>query len=48
MRKELEKTYSPKDFEDRLYKYWEDAGYFHAPIDPEKKPRKENRVFWIE
>lgn len=38
MRKELEKTYSPKDFEDRLYKYWEDAGYFHAPIDPNKKP----------
>ena len=38
MRKELDKTYSPKDFEDRLYKYWEDSGFFKAERDPEKKP----------
>ncbi len=38
MRKELEKTYSPKDFEDRLYKYWEEGGFFKAERDPEKKP----------
>ena len=30
MSKELSKTYDPKDIEDRLYKKWEDNGYFHA------------------
>ena len=29
MSKELSKTYDPKDIEDRLYKKWEDNGYFH-------------------
>lgn len=38
MKKELDKTYSPKDFEDRLYKYWEDSGFFVAQRDPQKKP----------
>ena len=38
MRKELEKTYSPKDFEDRLYKYWEEGGFFKAERDPNKTP----------
>ncbi|MDE6030433.1 MAG: valine--tRNA ligase [Oscillospiraceae bacterium] len=38
MKKELEKTYSPKNFEDRLYKYWEDGGFFKAERDPQKKP----------
>ncbi len=38
MRKELDKTYSPNEFEERIYKYWEDSGYFHAEIDPKKKP----------
>ncbi|MBD5128719.1 MAG: valine--tRNA ligase [Ruminococcaceae bacterium] len=38
MRKELEKTYSPKDFEDRLYKYWEEGGFFKAERDPKKTP----------
>lgn len=38
MRKELDKTYSPKDFEDRLYKYWEESGYFKAERDPAKTP----------
>ena len=28
MSKELNKTYDPKDIEDRLYKKWEDNGYF--------------------
>lgn len=36
--KELAKTYSPKDFEDRIYKNWEEKGYFHAKADPKKKP----------
>ncbi|MCR4779842.1 MAG: class I tRNA ligase family protein, partial [Ruminiclostridium sp.] len=38
MKKELAKTYSPKDFEERIYKNWEEKGYFHAERDPEKKP----------
>ena len=38
MAKELEKTYSPEDIEERLYKKWESAGYFHAEVDRSKKP----------
>ncbi len=34
----LEKTYDPSGIEDRLYKKWEDSGYFHAEPDPDKKP----------
>ena len=36
--KELAKTYNPKGLEDRLYKKWEDNGYFHAEVDRSKKP----------
>jgi len=35
---ELDKTYNPKDFEDRLYKFWEDKGYFKPAGDNEKDP----------
>lgn len=38
MSKELAKTYDPKGIEDRLYKKWEDGGYFHAEPDRSKKP----------
>ena len=38
MSKELAKTYEPKGIEDRLYKKWEDNGYFHAQADRSKKP----------
>ncbi|MBU5439050.1 valine--tRNA ligase [Tissierella sp. MSJ-40] len=38
MLENLSKTYSPKDFEDRLYKYWSDNGYFKAHVDKNKKP----------
>ena len=38
MSKELAKTYDPKGIEDRLYKKWEDNGYFHAKVDRDKKP----------
>ena len=38
MSKELAKTYVPKGIEDRLYKKWEDNGYFHAQADRSKKP----------
>ena len=36
--KELEKTYNPSEIEGRLYKKWEDAGYFHADADRSRKP----------
>ena len=36
--KELAKTYDPKGIEERLYKKWEDNGYFHAEVDRSKKP----------
>ena len=38
MSKELAKTYDPKGIEDRLYRKWEDNGYFHAQADRSKKP----------
>ncbi len=38
MKKELEKNYNPQDIEDRLYSKWEEKKYFHAEVDPEKKP----------
>ena len=34
----MEKTYNPKDFEDRIYKDWEDNGYFKAVRDDDKVP----------
>ena len=38
MSKELAKTYDPKGLEDRLYQKWMDRGYFHAKVNPDKKP----------
>lgn len=38
MKKELAKTYSPKEFEDRIYHEWEEKKYFRAEIDQNKKP----------
>lgn len=38
MKKELAKTYDPSSFEDRIYKFWEDNGYFTAKRDETKKP----------
>ena len=37
MRKELAKNYSPREFEDRIYKNWCDKNYF-APDPDKKKP----------
>lgn len=34
----MEKTYNPKDFEDRLYKEWEETGCFKAERDNSKVP----------
>lgn len=38
MRKELDKIYDPKQFEDRTYAYWNDNGMFSAKPDSEKQP----------
>ncbi len=38
MSKELAKTYDPKGIEDRTYAKWENAGYFHAQVNRDKKP----------
>ncbi len=38
MAKELAKAYSPGEFEERIYKFWEDNGFFHAEVDETKKP----------
>jgi valyl-tRNA synthetase len=38
MEKNLAKTYDPKDFEDRIYKMWEESGSFRAEVDRSRKP----------
>ena len=38
MKKELEKTYDPKQIEDKIYHNWTEKGYFHAEVNPNKKP----------
>jgi len=38
MKKELDKTYNPRDIEGRLYSKWEEKKYFHAEVDETKKP----------
>ena len=37
-KKELAKTYDPREVEDRIYQFWLDGVYFHAEVNPEKKP----------
>ncbi len=38
MRKELAKNYSPREFEDRIYREWNDRGYFKPDTDKKKPP----------
>lgn len=38
MKQELQKVYSPKDFENRIYKFWLDKEYFKAQRDENKTP----------
>ena len=35
--RELDKTYDPREFEDRIYKTWKDGGYFRADAKSEKE-----------
>lgn len=36
--KELAKTYDPSEVEDRIYAMWLKGNYFHAEVNPQKKP----------
>ncbi|WP_459477159.1 valine--tRNA ligase [Clostridium saccharoperbutylacetonicum] len=36
--KNIATTYDPKEFEDRIYKNWEEKGYFTPVVDKSKKP----------
>lgn len=38
MLENLPKTYNPKDFEDRIYKYWNENEHFTPNVDKTKKP----------
>ena len=38
MKNKLADKFNPKDFEDRIYKNWEEKGYFKPSIDKTKKP----------
>ena len=38
MSKELAKAYEAKEVEDRIYDFWMKGKYFHAEVDPKKKP----------
>lgn len=38
MAKELAKQYDPAEVEDRTYQFWLDHKYFHAEVNPDKKP----------
>lgn len=38
MLENLSKTYDPKEFEDKLYKFWNESGYFTPKVDKTKKP----------
>ena len=33
MQNELPKNYNPADFEDRLYRFWEESGFFRPSGD---------------
>jgi valyl-tRNA synthetase len=34
----LAKVYSPADVEEKWYKHWEESGFFHGTINPDKRP----------
>ncbi len=34
----MDTKYSPQDFEKKIYKEWEEGGYFKAGVNPDKKP----------
>jgi valyl-tRNA synthetase len=35
---ELPKAYEPREVEEKLYRWWEDSGFFRPEIDPDREP----------
>lgn len=35
---DMQKTYNPQDFEDKIYSFWENNDYFKAKVNPDKVP----------
>ena len=35
---QIDATYDPKKYEAKWYKYWQEHGYFHAPVDSQRQP----------
>ena len=44
MAKELDKSYNPSEFEDRIYDFWLKGNYIHAEVDKDKKPYKTSLI----
>ncbi|MEI0749645.1 valine--tRNA ligase [Brachyspira pulli] len=38
MKHTLEGSYTPKNIEDKLYKFWKESGFFHVVMDKNKEP----------
>ena len=38
LKKEMEKTYDPKQVEERIYEWWENSGLFKPEVHPDGKP----------
>jgi valyl-tRNA synthetase len=38
MKKEMSKTYSPKEVEEKTYAYWQEKGYFKPEVHPDGEP----------
>ncbi|MGB9883362.1 MAG: class I tRNA ligase family protein, partial [Microgenomates group bacterium] len=34
----MDKNYQPKQFEEKIYKWWERQGFFQAKVNQRKKP----------
>ena len=35
---DIPSRYNPKQSEDKWYQFWQENGFFHAQINPKKKP----------
>ena len=35
---ELAQSYNPNQFEDKIYQYWNQKGYFKSHVNKDKKP----------
>ena len=46
-RKELAKVYEPKEVEKRIYKFWQDGGYFHAVAHAKNADGSEKKPYTI-